>query len=99
MRLEPTAKGFQIEATDLGPLIGVAPSDVPRLMREGRITCLSEEGRGADAGRFRVTFRYGAIRLRLTVDRQGEVLMRTKTTVTPRPSAGIGPGTGPKAGP
>lgn len=86
MRLERTDTGFQIDAADLGPLLGVAAADVPRLMREGRITSLSEEGRDEDAGRHRITFRHGATRVRFTVDETGEVLLRTRTTIAPRPS-------------
>jgi hypothetical protein len=88
MRLERTDSGFQIDAADLGPLLGLEPADVPRLMREGRITSLSEEGRDEDAGRHRITFRHGATRVRLTVDDSGEVLLRTRTHVTPRLGAG-----------
>lgn len=86
MRLERTDTGFQIDAIDLGPLLGVPPADLPRLMREGRITSLSEEGRDEDAGRHRITFRYAATRVRVTVDETGEVLLRTRTTIAPRPS-------------
>lgn len=88
MRLEPTQTGFQIDATDLGPLLGVAPADVQRLMREGRITSLSEKGEGKDAGRHRITFRHDTTRLRLTVDDTGEVLLQSRTTVAPNPAPG-----------
>lgn len=98
MHLEPTDTGFQIDATDLGPLLGVDPAEVPHLMRDGRITGLSEEGRDEDAGRFRVTFRYGAIRVRFTVDRQGEVLLRTRTKATLRPGLAPEPAPGYPAG-
>lgn len=85
MQLERTENGFQIDAVALGPLLGVAAEDVQRLMREGRIVSLCEEGRGADSGRHRITFRHGATRVRLTVNDGGEVLMRTRTTVAPSP--------------
>ncbi|MGB8624184.1 MAG: DUF6522 family protein [Paracoccaceae bacterium] len=87
MRLEPTEDGFQVDATELGPLLGVAQEDVQRLMREGRITSLSEEGQDEDEGRHRITFRCGSTRVRLTVNTQGEVLLRSRTTVAPRPGA------------
>lgn len=86
MRLEPTRTGFQIDAAELGPLLGVAPEDVQRLMREGRITSLSETGQDEDVGRHRITFRYAATRVRLTVNAAGEVLLRTRTTVAPMPA-------------
>ena len=58
MRLEPTAEGFQIGAADLGALLGLAPQDMQRLMRDGQITSLSEKGQDQDEGRYRVTFRH-----------------------------------------
>lgn len=85
MRLEPTENGFQVDAADLGPLLGLPPEDVPRLMRENRITRLSETGQGDDEGRYRITFRHGSTRVRLTVNKAGDVLFRTRTTVAPVP--------------
>jgi len=85
MQLERIEDGFQIDAVALGPLLGVPAEDVPRLMREGRITSLFEEGQGEDRGRHRITFRYGTTRVRLTVNDAGEVLLRTRTSVAPRP--------------
>lgn len=81
MHLERTETGFQIDAADLAPLLGVPSSDVQRLMREGRVANLCEEGQGADHGRHWITFRYGSTRVRLTVDDAGDVLLRTRTTV------------------
>jgi len=90
IRLEPTETGFQIDAADLGPLLEVAPENVQRLMRDGQITSRSEAGRDGDEGRHRITFRYGVTRLRLTVNSRGEVLMRSRITVAPRPGAPAG---------
>jgi regulator of cell morphogenesis and NO signaling len=84
MRLERTEDGFQIDAVALAPMIGVAAEDVQRLMREGRIAALCEEGQGEDSGRHRLTFRHGSTRVRLTVNDSGDVLLRTRTTVAPR---------------
>jgi len=84
MRLEPTETGFQIDAGDLAPLLGLAQENVQRLMREGKINSLSEEGQEEDEGRHRITFRYGSTRVRLTVNKQGEVLLRTRASVAPR---------------
>lgn len=83
MRLHPTPDGFVIDAADLGPLLGLDPGDVARLMRDGRITHVSEAGEGEDAGRYRVTFRHGSTRLRLTLDQSGAVLSRTRTSIAP----------------
>lgn len=80
MRLERIGNGFQVDAAFLGPLLGVPARDVQQLMREGRITSLCEKGQGSDSGRYRLTFRHGTTRLRLTVSDQGEVLTRTRTT-------------------
>lgn len=78
MKLDPTPDGFTVDAHDLAPLLGLPPADVPDLMRQGQITCLSEKGEGTDAGRFRVTFRYAAIRVRFTVDATGHVLFQSR---------------------
>lgn len=89
MKLEPNGTGFIIDAADLGPLLDLPPADIPALMRLGQITSLSEAGQGADAGRFRVTFRYGAVRLRFTLDADGNVLSRIRTTASAHPDASI----------
>lgn len=78
MKLQLIPGGFSIDANDLGPLLGLPPADVPELMRQGRITCLSEKGEGTDAGRFRVTFRHAAVRIRFTVDAAGNVLFQSR---------------------
>lgn len=84
MKLEPTGEGFTIEAHDLAPLLDLSPEKTRELMRAGRITSLVERGEGADAGRYRVTFRCGTLRLRLIVDAQGEVLKRSRVDARPR---------------
>jgi len=89
MQLERTENGFQIDAVDLGPLLGVAPEEVQRLIREGQISILCEEGRDEDAGRHRVTFRHRGRRVRLTVNDAGKVLLRTRTKVVRHPDAQI----------
>lgn len=78
MRIGIVNGRFSVEAEDLAPLLGVAPAEVPLLMRRGEITGLVEEGRDADAGRFRVTFRHRGTRLRFTVDAEGNVLSRSR---------------------
>lgn len=91
MRLEPTETGFQIDAADLAPLLGLAPQDLRRLMREGQVTSICEAGQDEDEGRHRITFRHGPTRVRLTVDMHGEVLLRTRTHVAPQPGALVEP--------
>lgn len=79
MRLETLPKGgFQIQAEDLGHLLDVEPGLVPELMRTGQITSRSETGQGEDQGRFRLTFRYGAVTLRLIVSTDGEILQQSR---------------------
>lgn len=79
MHLEPRPEGgFTVDAEDLGPLLGLDPSLVPGLMQVGRITSRSETGEGEDLGRFRLTFRYGAITVRLVVTAEGELLHQSR---------------------
>ncbi|MFN2286877.1 MAG: DUF6522 family protein [Chromatocurvus sp.] len=85
MQLERIEDGFQIDADALGTLLGVPTEDVSRLMREGRITSLCEEGQAEDHGRHRISFRYSDILVQLTVDDAGQVLLRTQTSAAPRP--------------
>ncbi len=84
MKLEPSGDGFTIDANDLAPLLDLSPEEARDLMRAGRITSLVERGEGEDAGRYRVTFRHGTLRLRLIVDHQGEVLKRSRVDARPR---------------
>tara|TARA_R110002124_G_scaffold213490_1_gene379566 strand:- start:345 stop:641 length:297 start_codon:yes stop_codon:yes gene_type:complete len=91
MRLEPTEGGFQIDAADLAGLLGLGEEDVQRLMREGQINSLSEEGQGEDEGRHRITFRHGSTRVRLTVNTQGEVLLQSRTRTAPHPGTSKDP--------
>lgn len=78
LRLERSGAGFTIAAEDLGPLLGLPPAEVPVLMRDGAITSRFETGEGADEGRFRLTFLHGTLRLRLTVDADGQVLSQSR---------------------
>jgi hypothetical protein len=80
MKVELTAEGVTVEATDLGPLLGLKPAEVPGAMRRGEITSLYERGEGEDAGRFRVTFRHGSVKLRLTCAEDGTVISRVRTS-------------------
>jgi hypothetical protein len=77
MRLAPGPDGFTIDATDLGALLGLPAAGVREGMRSGAITTRFERGAGADAGRFRLTFRHGLRRVQLVVDAEGTVLQRT----------------------
>ncbi len=81
MRLDVTDGQITVDARDLAPLIGCAPAEVPTHMREGRITSTFEKGEGEDAGRFRVTFRFGTTKVRFTCAEDGTVLSQIRTQV------------------
>ncbi|MBP1804433.1 DUF6522 family protein [Rubellimicrobium aerolatum] len=86
MRLEPRPDGgFVIDAEDLGPLLGLDPSRVPGLMREGRIVHRFETGEAEDRGRFRLTFVHGATTLRLVLATDGTVLEQSRILGAPAP--------------
>ncbi|MEM5492992.1 DUF6522 family protein [Hoeflea sp. AS16] len=77
MTIEIEDGGIVIDATLIGPLLNVAPEDVPKLMRDGAITSLCETGVGDDAGAYRLSFFYQGRRVRLQVSEAGEVLRRS----------------------
>lgn len=81
MKLDVSSGQIIIDAQDLAPLIGCDPAEVQELMRAGRITSTFEKGEGEDAGRFRVTFRHGATRVRFTCAEDGTVLSHIRTQV------------------
>ena len=81
MKLEPGENGFIIDVNDLAPLLEIAPDEVQALMRDNKILTQSETGIDEHAGTHRLTFRYGGISVRLTVDEDGHVLKRRKTKV------------------
>ncbi|WP_306113117.1 MULTISPECIES: DUF6522 family protein [unclassified Roseovarius] len=81
MKLDVSGDKITVDAGDLAPLIGCAPAEVPQLMREGRITSTFEKGEGEDAGRFRVTFRFGTTKVRFTCAEDGSVLSHIRTQV------------------
>ncbi|MEQ8255041.1 MULTISPECIES: DUF6522 family protein [Roseovarius] len=70
-----------IDATDLAGLLDLTPADVRDRMRDGRITTRLETGAGDDAGKMRLSFFHGNLRVRLTCSEDGTVLktLRTKT--------------------
>lgn len=69
--------GFEIEAADLARHFRIDPADVPDLLRNQRIKAICERGEGEDAGRYRLSFRFGASRLSLVIDDTGKILRRT----------------------
>lgn len=84
MKVTLTPTGATIDAHDLGPLLGIAPADVPQKMRDGEITSRSEQGADEDEGRVRLTFWYQQQRVRLICDSEGIVLKTTRTSTGPK---------------
>lgn len=84
-RVEIGEDGVSVDAALLGEALGVPPSDVMRLMREGAITSLLERGEGEDAGRMRLTFFHGSRRFRLVVDETGAILQRSSVDYGDKP--------------
>lgn len=75
--LQPKDGGFAIDAQDLAQAFGMTPGEIRNLMGSGGIVTKFESGEGADAGRFRLSFRHGRKTLRLTVDASGSVLFQS----------------------
>ncbi len=85
MKIDMTSDQPMIDAADLGPLLGLEPSQVPEKMRSGDITSRFETGEGEDAGRVRLTFYHDSKRVRLTCDADGNVLSTSQAPVRQRP--------------
>lgn len=68
--------GFEVDAALIAAAFGLDPATLQARMRAGEVTSLCEAGVDADLGRFRLTFRHAGQALRLTVDADGQVLMR-----------------------
>jgi len=76
--VEIISDGFVVDASVLAEAFGLAPPDVPTLMRQGAIRSRCETGTGDDVGRWRLTFFHAGRALRLTVDASGTVLQRAR---------------------
>ena len=68
--------GIEVDAATVAAGLGLDTAKFRTLMREGKITHLTERGIDADAGLWRVTFHYQARRVRLVVDATGTVVDR-----------------------
>jgi hypothetical protein len=75
------SREFGVDASVIGEGLGLEPARVLEAMRERRITSLCERGVGEDAGRSRLTFFFGRRRLRLVIDRAGNLLERSVDSV------------------
>jgi hypothetical protein len=85
MQVEIDDKTISVDATVLGELLEVLPSDVPALMREHAITSVCERGIDAHEGEFRLSFFHRNRRARLSVDGSGQVLRRSIIDFGDRP--------------
>ena len=85
MQVELDDKTISVDATILGELLEVLPSDVPALMREHAITSVCERGIDAHEGEFRLSFFYRNRRARLSFDGSGQVLRRSIIDFGDRP--------------
>ena len=85
MQVEINDKTISVDATLLGELLEVLPSDLPALMREHAITSACERGIDAHEGEFRLSFFYRNRRARLSVDGSGQVLRRSIVNFGDRP--------------
>ena len=85
MKVDMTGGQATVDAADLGPLLGLAPAQVPEKMRNGEITSRSETGVDDDAGRMRLIFYFNEKRVRLTCSADGEVISTSTTPVREAP--------------
>ena len=67
----------QIDATIVAEAFGIAPDRLIELMRQGKVTSLSERGMDEDAGKVRLTFFHDNRRLRIVADESGGVIQRS----------------------
>ena len=74
--VEVTEDGAIVCAEELARYLDVAPAAVHGLLRSGALTSFYERGEGADAGRFRLTFKYRGASVRFTCAADGTVLNR-----------------------
>lgn len=76
-KVERDGDDFILDASLVGELLDVQPSDVPALMQNGRTTSVCEMGVDADRGTFRLNLLYLGRHARLRVDSAGHILHRS----------------------
>lgn len=76
-RIDFDGETFSVDAALIAESLGIEPSIVQPLMREGRITSRCERGMDEDAGRYRLTFFHGRLRALLVIDAEGNMVART----------------------
>ncbi len=63
-----------VDAAVLAPRLGLTVEALKQHMGEGRVTSVSETGVDEDAGRARLTFRYGARIWRVVIEADGSLI-------------------------
>lgn len=76
---------IQIDAHIIAEAFGLDAAAIHGLMKDRKITSMSERGQDEDAGRFRVTFWYEDRALRLIFDDAGTLLSRSRFAAPRRP--------------
>lgn len=77
--------GFVVPVTLLAEAFGLPESQLRQAMRDGTLTSTCEAGVDADAGRWRLTFRYANRACRYTVDDGGTILSTARFPVRKQP--------------
>ncbi|OYU16851.1 MAG: hypothetical protein CFE34_18780 [Rhodobacteraceae bacterium PARR1] len=85
--IERDGAGFVVPAALLAEAFRMSEDDVRRAMRDGTLTSRGEAGEGADAGRWRLTFRHSGWACRFTLDVTGTILTRSRFPVPSPPRA------------
>jgi hypothetical protein len=84
--------GIRVDATLIADAFRIPPQTVLERIRAGEIRTVSERGVDADAGRFRLTFFFGAGRLQLLIDSDGNVVKCSLLVAKPRSKPSLPPG-------
>lgn len=88
-KVERDGAGFVVSAALLAEAFKITEDDVRLAMREGTMTSRCEVGEGADAGRWRLTFRHAGRACRFTLDASGTILATSRFPA--RSPSGSGP--------
>ena len=78
-----------VDADLVAKALGIDNDMVQSLMRDGKITTLSEHGVDDDAGTHRLTFYYNTCRARLIVSAEGRILRRSSIDFGDRATAAM----------
>jgi hypothetical protein len=71
--LELVEGSYVMDGDVLADKFGLTTDDIRAAMQAGRLVSISEAGVGTDAGRVRLTFRYGASAWRVLIEPDGTV--------------------------